>query len=41
LRDALVRAALGTSARIHLLEAERGPSEGIGALLRWSDAVTD
>jgi hypothetical protein len=41
LRDALVRAALGTSARIHLLEAEHGPSEGIGALLRWSDTITD
>jgi hypothetical protein len=41
LRDALVWAALGTSARIHLLEAEHGPSDGIGALLRWSDAVAD
>lgn len=40
LRDALVRAALGTSARIHVLDADRGPREGIGALLRWSDATT-
>jgi hypothetical protein len=37
LRDGLVRAALGTSARIHVLDADRDPRDGIGALLRWSD----
>jgi hypothetical protein len=40
LRDAIVRATLGTSARIHVLDADMGPREGIGALLRWSDAST-
>jgi release factor family 2 len=35
LRDAAVRAALGTSARIRLLPGDRGPREGIGAILRW------
>jgi hypothetical protein len=37
LRDALVRAALGTSARIHVLRDDRGPGGGVGALLRWAD----
>jgi len=35
LRDAAVRAALGTAARIRLLPDGRGPREGIGAILRW------
>jgi hypothetical protein len=35
LRDAMVRAALGTSARIRLTPGGRGPREGIGAILRW------
>lgn len=35
LRDAAVRAAIGTSARIRLLPDGRGPREGIGAILRW------
>lgn len=35
LRDAAVRAALGTAARIRLLHDRRGPREGIGAILRW------
>jgi hypothetical protein len=37
LRDALVRAALGTSARVHVLRDDAGPRDGIGAILRWSD----
>ena len=36
--DALVRAALGTSAGVRLLRDERGPAGGIGALLRWPNA---
>lgn len=35
LRDATVRAAIGTGARIRLLPDGRGPREGIGAILRW------
>jgi hypothetical protein len=35
--DALVRAALGTSAAIRPLPGDRGPEDGVGALLRWSD----
>jgi peptide subunit release factor 1 (eRF1) len=35
LRDAAVRAALGTGAKIRLLPDDRGPREGIGAILRW------
>jgi Bacterial archaeo-eukaryotic release factor family 2 len=34
-RDATVRAAIGTAARIRLLPEGRGPREGIGAILRW------
>jgi len=37
LRDGLVRAALGTAARVHVLDADAGPRDGVGALLRWSD----
>jgi hypothetical protein len=33
--DAMVRAALGTSAGVRLLLDERGPAGGVGALLRW------
>ena len=36
LRDAAVRAALGTAAKIRILPDGRGPREGIGAILRWS-----
>jgi hypothetical protein len=36
LRDAMVRAAIGTAARVRLLPGGRGPREGIGAILRWS-----
>lgn len=35
LRDAAVRAAIGTAARIRLLPDGRGPRDGIGAILRW------
>jgi hypothetical protein len=35
IRDATVRAAIGTAARIRLLPEGRGPREGIGAILRW------
>jgi hypothetical protein len=35
LRDAAVRAAIGTAARIRLLPDGLGPREGIGAILRW------
>jgi hypothetical protein len=35
IRDAAVRAAIGTAARIRLLPDRRGPREGIGAILRW------
>ncbi len=34
--DVLVRAALGTSAGVRLVPAERAPKDGIGAVLRWS-----
>jgi len=36
--DALVRAALDTSAGVCLLRDGRGPASGIGALLRWPNA---
>jgi hypothetical protein len=38
--DAIVRAALGSDARIRIVEGERAPAEGVGALLRWKDEAT-
>jgi release factor family 2 len=35
LLDALVRAALGTSASVRVLPVGRGPRDGVAALLRW------
>jgi Bacterial archaeo-eukaryotic release factor family 2 len=35
LLDALVRAALGTSASVRVLRDGRGPRDGVGGLLRW------
>ncbi|HYY07266.1 MAG TPA: hypothetical protein VFA25_01545, partial [Actinomycetota bacterium] len=35
--DVLVRAALGTGARIRILDRADAVEDGIGALLRWSD----
>ena len=34
--DVLLRAALGTSAGVRLVPADRGPKDGVGAVLRWS-----
>jgi hypothetical protein len=34
--DVLVRAALGTSAGVRLVPADRAPTDGVGAVLRWS-----
>ena len=34
--DALIRAAIGTSAGIRFVPAETGLADGVGALLRWS-----
>jgi hypothetical protein len=34
--DALIRAAIGTSAGIRLVPADTGLKDGVGALLRWS-----
>lgn len=36
LREALVRAAVGTDAAVRVVGTDAGPAEGIGALLRWS-----
>ncbi|MFM8944743.1 MAG: Vms1/Ankzf1 family peptidyl-tRNA hydrolase [Actinomycetota bacterium] len=36
LREALARAALGTGAEVRVVDADAGPAEGIGALLRWA-----
>jgi hypothetical protein len=36
--DALIRAAIGTSAGIRFVPADAGLADGVGALLRWSDA---
>ena len=33
--DALVRAAFGTGAGVWLVPASGGPTEGVGAILRW------
>jgi len=38
LADVLVRAALGTSAGVRLVPAERAPADGVGAVLRWSSS---
>jgi hypothetical protein len=38
--DALIRAAIGTSAGIRLVPADTGLKEGVGALLRWSSTPT-
>ena len=35
-REALVRAALGTGCAVRVIEPTDGPAEGIGALLRWA-----
>jgi hypothetical protein len=34
--DALLRAALGTSAGVRVVPADRAPKDGVGAILRWS-----
>jgi len=34
--DVLLRAALGTSAGVRLVPADRAPRDGVGAVLRWS-----
>jgi hypothetical protein len=34
--DVLLRAALGTSAGVRVVPADRAPKDGIGAVLRWS-----
>jgi hypothetical protein len=34
--DVLVRAALGTSAGVRVVPADRAPKDGVGAVLRWS-----
>lgn len=36
--DVLVRAALGTGASVRVVPPVGGPADGVGALLRWSDA---
>jgi hypothetical protein len=38
--DALVHAALGTDAKIRIVEQESAPTDGVGALLRWKDEAT-
>lgn len=35
--DVLIRAALGTGAGVVVVPEEASPSEGVGAILRWSD----
>lgn len=37
LADVAIRAALGTGAGVWVVPAHGGPSDGIGAILRWSD----
>jgi peptide subunit release factor 1 (eRF1) len=34
--DVLLRAALGTSAGVRVVPADRAPKDGVGAILRWS-----
>ena len=36
--DIVLRAALGTGAGVRVVPAEKGPAEGLGAILRWSSA---
>jgi hypothetical protein len=38
--DAILRAALGSDAKIRIVEPESAPTDGVGALLRWKDEAT-